>query len=608
MKFLNWLLRGLTIAALALLFVPVIQFRIPGTRSEVILLVDNSASMSAQNKQDEWKRISEILMKSKVRLKTYAFSDSLSAARNLSSLRFQDSRTDISKAIDGIKSIDADAYLLVSDGRHNGPTTPTASGLEIHLWTIGLGDRNLPDISIEGAEIRDSTNLRIRIRSTGTETRLVNLSVFAGKRKVAEREVSTVSDRLSEVALGLNQTPENSEIRIHIDSVPGEDRVDNNTFILKSRPASRDYEVLFLSASISRETDFLLGVLKTLSGVDIKTYVEVSPQVSVGAAPETPDIVVIGPLRSNLSQKNIDLIKAYARKGIPLLFISTGSTLPRELQSLYPLDKRPATPDISKMSYAPISHILFSDWDPVTAIGTNSGETYYKLKPEANALLSSGNATLAAELEDKSLALELPDLVGIKTGDIDGFSTTIRRIIAYLIEGDAFPFSFSVNSATTSAVDLTLYSEVELDYSIETVSAWLKPDSIPLQVLPQSNKMSRLIGSVPVIQPEDSTDVSRSYRLNLSWRGNRFRPGPEITVRKAPGEGPSKGSNPQLLEHLAAQGGGKVLEIDQLDDWSLSLPKGKLIIFKPLETPFIVILIGLLFILEIWYRRRIGLP
>ena len=151
MKPLDWILRGLILAGLATLFIPSIPLPRPGTRPRLILLVDASSSMSSEEKQNQYHELVAELegLQGSVVLDAYRFADSLAPLKNPAGVKFNGRRSDIHAALGSLDTKGADAILLVSDGRHNGPDELEGKLLPIPLHALAIGAKNLPDIGIE---------------------------------------------------------------------------------------------------------------------------------------------------------------------------------------------------------------------------------------------------------------------------------------------------------------------------------------------------------------------------------------------------------------------------------------------------------------------------
>jgi hypothetical protein len=598
-KPLDWILRGLVLAGLAILFIPSIPLPRPGTHPRLVLLVDASLSMSSKKKQQQYQEFIEELKESgiKVTLDAYMFSDSLASCHNSARVKFEGRRSDIHAALGSLDYQDADAVLLVSDGRHNGPEELEDKILPVPLYVIAIGARDLPDIGIEEVEMIDSAQVRIRLRSNLNTETTSKLTFYKGDRKITEHKVRLAANGLTELTIPASPIPPGTTWRLELDSLTSEDRLDNNSFVFHPYQRSSQLEVLFVAGTISQETELILESLRALPGIELSTHIEMSEGRTTTHITEHPDVLVVGPLRTNLLPKTQGLIRDAVKQGTPLLFISSAERAPSGLRNLFPVEPTRRRIDINPpWQYSPFAELLIGGWHPEVA-EDRSGAVYVA-KPEAETLVGKDGASFIATRKKpvRTVEVELPDLASAIRQDREGFASFIRTTLAYLVEGEGFPFRFRVDESTDASLRLELYSEVEVAGG--ELEAWLLPDSHVLNIVPMSANSFRASGTPPV----------GVYRVNISWNNQRFAPQGEIKITQAPPEQPSQGANYELLAHLAHQNSGELIAPEEFKNIIESLPKRKSFNFKPLKTPFVVVLIGIAFLVEIWYRRKKGLP
>lgn len=599
MKPLDWILRGLILACLALLFIPTIPLPRAGTRPRLILLVDASSSMSSEEKQNQYRQLLAELeeVQGSVILDAYRFADSLAPLKNPAAVKFNGRHSDIHAALSSLNPKEADAILLVSDGRHNGPDELGGRLLPMPLYVLAIGEKDLPDIGIEELQMLDSTQLRVRLRSNLEAETVSRLDFYNEGNKAAGREVRIAADGLTELVITLPQDGSKTGWRLELDSLPGEDMLDNNSFVFHSPPKSMELEVLFIAGMVSQETELVLAALRNLSGIKLSTHVEVAPGRIVGRATKQPDVLVVGPLRADLSERTQELVRDAVKKAVPVMFISAAEQAPSGLRDLFPLEVTNRRLDTSPpWRYSPFAELLIAGWRP--EIEENPSSARYEAKPGAQNLIGKEGATFIASFNKpvRTVGVELPDLVSAIRRDREGFSSFMQTTLAYLVEGEGFPFRFQVEESTDASLRLALFSEVEI--SEGGIQAWLMPDSHALNVVPLSARSFRLSGTPP----------AGGYRLSISWNNQRFALRGRIKITPVPGEQPSRGANYGLLAHLAGQNSGKLITPEELKDVVESLPRRRTSGFKPLQTPILVILVGSLFLVEIWHRRKIGLP
>ncbi len=601
MKPLNWILRILVLGGLAILFIPVINLPKPGALPRIILLVDASFSMSDQKKQLQYLKLVEELkaLQGDIILDAYRFADSLVPVNNPATIKFNGAHTDIRSALDLLDPADADLILLVSDGRHNGPENPEGRQLAVPIQVIAIGEENLPDIGIEEVDMLDSARIRIRLRSNLNSEALTQLSFYKDNDKIAKHEVRIAGDGLTELTLPIPNALSETSFRLELNSLPAEDRLDNNSFFFHPARKSKTLKILFVAGAITLETESILQALRSLPGIKLSTCVEIAPGIIMGETSGRPDVLVVGPLRADLSVLTQRLIKSNAEKGIPILFIASTEQSSPGLSNLFPMKITqrkldPAPP----WQRSPLAQLLMANWQPQTAYGEHSSSMMYVTKPGAQTLLGENGAVFMAKTNTpvRTVQIQLPGLLEAIRMDREGFRNFIRTTLVFLAEGAGFPFRFEVEEATDASLRIELASEVEI--TGHEIQAWLIPDSHALCVMPLSAHSLRLSGTPP----------AGNYRLYLGWNDQGFAPKGEVGVTEALPEQPSRGANHQLLAHLAKQNSGKLLAREELKDVIQSLPRRKTFNFKPLQTPYLVILVGILLLVEIWHRRKAGLP
>lgn len=601
MKPLDWILRGLILAGLATLFIPSIPLPRPGTRPRLILLVDASSSMSSEEKQNQYRQLLAELkgLQGSVVLDAYRFADSLAPLKDPAGVKFNGRRSDIHAALGSLDTKGTDAILLVSDGRHNGPDELGGKLLPIPLHALAIGAKNLPDIGIEELQMLDSIQLRVRLRSNLEAETISRLDFYKGGHKVTGREVKIAADGLTELTVPLPQDGSKTTWRVELDSLPLEDRLDNNTLVFRAPQKSRQLEVLFIAGTISQETELILAALRNLPGIRLSTHVEVAPGRIVGKATKQPDVLVVGPMRTDLSERTQELVRDAVKEAVPVMLISVAERPPSGLRDLIPLKATNRRFDPTPpWQYSPLAELLMAGWHPETGGAENPSQAMCVAKPGAQTLVGKDGAAFIAGANEpvRTVGVELPDLVSAIRRDREGFSSFIRTALAYLVEGEGFPFRFGVEESTDASLRLVLFSEVEVTGG--GIQAWLMPDSHALNVIPLSTNSFRLSGTPP----------AGAYRLGISWNNQRFAPRGGIEITPAPPEQPSRGANYELLAHLAWQNSGELVTITELEELVESIPRRKTFNFKPLQNPLLVILVVALSLVEIWHRRKTGLP
>lgn len=589
-----------------LLFIPEIKLPMFFSKPRVVILIDDSKSMNEEGKMNQLGTLQSKLRRLQTvsNLKYYYFSDSLRPGKSLSSVTFGGKNTDIFGALSKLDNSNSDAILMISDGRNNSHNNPNLKMSDIPLWAQPIGSGNVADLSIEEAFlVSDSINsisnqlLKIRLRSTFKQEVKDELQVFEGSKLLETIDLLILPSKLTEITVPVTDLKPQSELLIVLDSIEEEDRLDNNSISVTNPFNPSSINVLFIAGVISRETEVIRNELNKINDFNVESAIELASGKPLSAAKQTYDVVIIGPLQHNISKSTVNLIKGYSNRKVPILFIQSASGIPADLADLFPLQavkSRNNTKDIS----TPISDIFFSTWEPENL---HSEETSYSNKPGTQALYGKkGNIFLASMMPAKRiLALEMPDLPAQTEWNQEGFKFFLRASVRYLLDPEGFPFRIVTNNSSANYISMILESEIPV--SAGSLEAWLNPDSIKLVPAFISSNKIKLTASVNAPKKE--------YFLEVRWGKKTYSPGKGFKIMPQEPESPSRGANIDFLRSLAENNRGQLITSPEgFELFMNSLPKRKTLILKPLQTPIIVILIGSLLMLEIWQRRKKGLP
>lgn len=594
MRYFIWILRGLILLCLVILFIPAIRLRLFWIKPRLAVLIDASASMASPTKQSQWNYILKPLqeIESEAELETYSFSDSLRSV-SFKNLTFNGSRTDISGAVKEACARNPDAILLVSDGRHNGPLIPDRLSSDIPLWSIAVGEAGYVDLSIEKVKFSDSGKLNVRVRSRGLPGGFRTVRLYADSRFRSMHRVQLAGEGLTEVSIPFTESGPPDIWRVEIDSVPDEDRTDNNSYSVRTAEKRRNVEILFLAGEIGAETEAILENLRRLPDLTLRTRIALTPQQVLDNSAGNPDVVVVVGLGTGPSPTLVTQVRNAVRRDLPVLLVSAGENLPEDLKNISPLRKQAGpAPGAGDIRTNTLGTLLLSEWTPEPV---KPYQNYWSVSNDAEVLCGDGDFAFIAR-RGKIIGVEFPELVELINRDRNGFRAFLQHTLSYLADPEGFPFSFSIQKATEAAVELTVSSRVDVNEG--NIHAWLEPDSAPLNIVPQSHQSFLATGVSP----------HGEKTFKIAWGGMVFTPRGKISIMPVPPEQPSRGANPELLEWLSSCNSGRMIEVEELDVLFDSLPRGKEIHYQPLGSPWLVIFLTFIFLGEIWYRRKTGLP
>lgn len=603
MKPLNWILRGVIVLGVVLLFFQEIALPLPGSKPRVIIMIDASRSMNENTKQQILRDFMKTLdsLKTRYSFRIYDFADTLKSVTSYERIKFDGATTDIGRALLKLDTKSAEAIILASDGRNNGSIDPISIRTQIPLWTYAVGQEGLPDIGIEetyvSVDTANQTNkvIQVRIRSNLNHTTETNLRVYSGENILKKISVSLVSDGLTEVSVPISVTNTITTLRLVLDSLSDEDRIDNNYRDVKVTPTRNQLKILFISGLINDDSKELLRALREVPDFLISERLELASGKIFEPERTDPDVIVVGPGLSNLSGSTTDIIINHSKKNKPVVFVNATQAPPASLFSILPFKERKNTPPVRDVSTL-LSDLLLQDWEP-----QNNDDLSLNSAPADNAQViyskkNTGNIFII-RTPAKSLALEFPNIGSQIRMNRSGFRSFLEASLAYIIDPDAFPFSIQEKKSAEGYVEIILNSHASIQAN--EIDAWLAPDSHSLMISSYSKRKFKIEGTAP----------KGGYRLNIGWKGKRYLLKDKIEVLQPIVESPSRGANFQFLKQLAFNNGGHLVTRKQgLMELVSALPRRRTFHFKPIDNPLLVILIGSLLLLEIWQRRRKGLP
>ncbi len=588
---------------MVLLFIPEITLPLPGVKPSVIVLIDASRSMDEKNKVQMLKDLLSNLehLKSGFSFRIYEFGDSLATSASFSNIRLDNKKTDIGKTLDGLQVENAEAVLLISDGRHNGHIDPALIRLKVPLWTFAVGQDNLPDLAVEEISFDNDTashtkiNLRIRLRSNLKEPIYRNLEIYSQEKILQKVEVNLTPQKLTEINVPVFVNDTITTLKIRLDSIPNEDRTDNNVQYFRVVSGRDKIRLLFVSNLITDDTRELLRTLREMPRFSLSTRLELTSGKFSGDAVLNPQVILVGPLGPNLSTPTKNLLNNNLNKGTPVLFVNSAQNLPAELQHFLPLKE--VSPGTTRNVSTTLSDILLREWEPLPV---NAGDRNYVATSGTDIVYSKNKTGFisAAKTPVHSMAMEFPDLGSQIKLNRKGFESFLESSLLYTMDSGTFPFSIRIEDFKDGHVKATLYSEVPVQTN--DLVAWLSPDSFPLSISPVTSKSFNVEGM----------SSTGTYAVNIAWHGKRYLFKEKIDVFEPVQESPSRGANYELLKQLAQNNKGEFIsDVKDIQGFVSSLPKGKAATrFKPIENPYFVVLIGSLLLLEIWQRRKNGLP
>ncbi len=235
-------------------------------------MVDDSPSMNEKVSQVR-DFLSSFKSVTKHKTQSYAFADSLLGLIKTDSIIIQGNRTDIAKSIKMVEVKKPGALVILSDGQNNAFTDPiqVSSQTPFPIYTIGFGRISEQDIGIRRLNaprqiyLGETANVVLRITSQGFGSQRAKVSLYQGNSVLKNQEI-LLTDNLTEQELVFRLAP--NEIgkmlyKVVINKHQNEDNLSNNEKEFGMTVLKSKLKIIVLSNSPSYNTRFLINTLKS---------------------------------------------------------------------------------------------------------------------------------------------------------------------------------------------------------------------------------------------------------------------------------------------------------------------------------------------------------
>ena len=277
-------LRSLRALALLIVFFLLMNPVLEVVRQEqlpprVALLLDNSASMSIQDRQGRradslvflWKQIQARTQGDSLRWSVFAFDTGVSVLEN-DTLSFSVDGTNISRALlavqDSLLDQNLQAIVLLSDGIFNQGVDPLSLSekMAVPVYTVLIGDPSPPrDLQIVRVEtnpvsyVGDELPVEVVVRQHGYAGQKVVVEARLGDRVVARRaEVLGQNGLEQRIALTWKPSREGEHrLRISVSALEGEVTALNNRQEVQVTVLKRKQRILVVSGSVDYDRQML---------------------------------------------------------------------------------------------------------------------------------------------------------------------------------------------------------------------------------------------------------------------------------------------------------------------------------------------------------------
>ncbi|MCH8124006.1 MAG: hypothetical protein IH853_12905 [Bacteroidetes bacterium] len=327
------------------------------------------------------------------RVQIFGFGRDVRELNSFDSVRSNLSRTNMSKALEHVRSSLENealgAVLLISDGRHNGGRNPehVADLYPVPIITMTVGDSTIQkdiriqqvitnDLSYVGSEVP----VRVRVRNEGFDISPIQISLTSGGVSI-DSERKRLPPPGSELAVDLTFVPDSVglfQYRVDISRLDGELTYRNNSESFSLQVLERKRTILLLAGAPSPDVASTRRLLQADRDTDLIVRTHKNDGDAAYYEGEFPldlndiDLIVLmGYPSSTTSQRDIDRIVTKAQAGAPLLFISGRAAdlvaIQRSLSTVLPVRPAVIRPGFVEGAFVPTElatrHAIFEITD-----------------------------------------------------------------------------------------------------------------------------------------------------------------------------------------------------------------------------------------------------
>jgi uncharacterized membrane protein len=335
-------------------------------KSNILVLIDDSQSMSLTDSGEKTTRIDEVKkaliskdgsksiiesLDENFNTQLYQFSSDVTPVKELS-LKAQGNLTDIGKAItktfDDWKGQPVAGIVLITDGSHNSGEDPirSAQKVGVPIYTVGVGQTKMPrDISVSRVEVSPvayvdhALPIRVAIGSNGYDGREVRITLNQSDNFGSLKDSTSLKldSRLGEQIVDLQTKPQQEgtiKFTVSVSSAPDELTQQNNTYTFFVKVVKTKLKVLYVEGSPRWESTFLNRTLQRDPNVDVTYLITTKqggyyPQFPPKTFPDTKnefssyDVMILGDISPNsLKNEQLVMIKDFIEnRGGSILFL-----------------------------------------------------------------------------------------------------------------------------------------------------------------------------------------------------------------------------------------------------------------------------------------------
>ena len=302
---IRWVLLVLRAASFFLLLLllgdPLLSFVTKKTRSpQVVVLVDQSQSMTIADRQGKRKETLRALLHSTLWSETKRFAELRyvtfdekaheAADFNVDSLSFDGEATDISGALRFVKVHAAEdnlqAVILLSDGAATTGESPLydADELAVPVFTVGIGDTaEQKDLFVKNTRVNDvvytgtRVPVNVTVHASGFKNERAEILLKDESGKVIDRRMQSLDTGSQEYSVPLSFVPEQEGVHkysVEVPMLPGELTGQNNRFTFFVKALKSKLNIVLIAGSPSADAACIRRALEQDRTVSAAVYIE----------------------------------------------------------------------------------------------------------------------------------------------------------------------------------------------------------------------------------------------------------------------------------------------------------------------------------------------
>jgi hypothetical protein len=597
-------------------------------RKKIFIFLDNSLSMADEKKFPLAINLLKILKRELAKAKLFSFSETVKEISSLENVNCEGKRTNFQKVIDFSLSKKPDVILFLSDGLHNEGDLPFQKNLPFQIFAIGFGLPQIKDFAIDDVNFpnwaftEESVKIVFRIKSNNLKGPL-EVSLTLNEKPLEKKVINFLSENivLEDSFKVIFKEEGKKFLTLKIPYFSEEIDQQNNQYFFTIEVKKRSAKILYLSNQPTFNLKFIKRILENKSDYQADFLFSFTRKIPLPKEKEYEILIFDNFDFSALSAEEKNNLKNLINKAKGILFLADKNSNFNNFSEYLPIniEKNITQKEVSfLLTEKGKEHVIFEEiLEDINHLPPFWG--YLKGKPKENC------STLLISEKDSSPLL--------------AYSVYQNKIIAFFSAYPLWRWFFipdeilqnKVNNFFLSLISFLkegnyrvyVYLEKEFYYLDEEV----KIKTTVLNEIGQPAKNLNLLLEIPQYQikkifsevtdglyqtnlfPPDTGEIS--FKISVFKDKEKIKEiSPKIKVFTKIAEEKSPYLDTLTLKNLAEMSNGNFYLYPQIPSFSFLNQEKKKVNFKIYfqNNFYIYLLLIFLYILDIYLRKRKGLP